>query len=127
MLQNSILIVEDDPNISELIQLTLGSREYFLSKADCGTEALQKLKAEKPDLVILDILMPQPDGWKVYEIIRKDPALSQTRVLILTALPIKPDILAGKHLVPADRFMTKPFELDDLRMAVRDLLEDTQR
>jgi CheY-like chemotaxis protein len=126
MLQNSILIVEDDPNICELIQLTLDKGEYSFVSADTGSEALHKIAGEKPDLVILDILMPEPDGWKVYETIRRDPALSQTRVLILTALPIKPDILAEKHLLPADRFMTKPFELDDLRMAVRDLLEDTQ-
>ena len=69
----NILIVEDDLEISELFKLALESPEYALSTALNGTEALEKLEFEKPDLVVLDILIPEPNGWKLYEMIRKAP------------------------------------------------------
>jgi len=118
----NILIVEDDPEISELFKLALESPEYALSTALNGTEALEKLKFEKPDLVVLDILIPEPNGWKLYEMIRKNPAFSNTRVLIATALTIYPQVLAEKRLRPIDRFMKKPFDIENLRSSVKELL-----
>jgi DNA-binding response OmpR family regulator len=121
----NILIVEDDPEISELFKLALESPEYALSTALNGTEALEKLKFEKLDLVVLDILIPEPNGWKLYEMIRKDPNFSNTRVLIATALTIYPQVLAEKRLRPIDRFMKKPFDIDKLRSSVKELLAGT--
>jgi DNA-binding response OmpR family regulator len=118
----NILIVEDNPEISELFKLALESPEYALSTALNGTEALEKLDVEKPDLVVLDILIPEPNGWKLYEMIRKDPNFSNTRVLITTALTIYPGVLAEKRLRPIDRFMNKPFDIDKLKLIVKELL-----
>jgi len=123
MKQPRILIVEDDPNICDLIKLTLDNGDYRLSTATGGREALQKISDEKPDLVVLDILMPEPDGWDVYAELRRNPELASTRVIILTALPVKPEVFVKKNLLPKDRFMRKPFDLEDLRSTVRVLLE----
>ncbi|HUI92169.1 MAG TPA: response regulator [Chitinivibrionales bacterium] len=117
-----VLIVEDDPQISELIALTLRDPAFALTTAETGAAALEALSRETPDLVVLDILIPDPDGWKVYEHIRGDPALSRTSVIILTALQVRPEVLAGKRLRAQDRFMKKPFDLDDLRSIVKALL-----
>lgn len=119
-----ILVVEDDPNISELIKITLMSPFYAITCVDSGAAALEKLAVEKPDLVVLDILIPEPDGWKLYKIIRSDPALAHVRILILTALITKQDCLKKKNILPADGYMTKPFNLDELRLKVGELLRD---
>jgi DNA-binding response OmpR family regulator len=118
-----ILIVEDDPNISELIKITLESPLYAITCVDSGAAALIKLGEDKPDLVVLDILIPEPDGWKLYEIIRSDPTLAHIRILILTALITKEDGIKKKNILPADGYMTKPFNLENLRMKVMELLK----
>ncbi len=121
-----ILIVEDDPPICELISLTLSAPNHALTTADSGASAIAQMVSDKPDLVVLDILIPEPDGWKVYETMRNDPSLSQTRVIILTALPISPGVLASRNLLPADRFMKKPFDLDELRSNAESLLSESE-
>jgi DNA-binding response OmpR family regulator len=118
-----ILIVEDDPNISELIKITLESTLYTLTCVDSGAAALAKLAEEEPDLLVLDILIPEPDGWKLYTIIRSDPALAHIRILILTALITKQDGIKKSNILPTDGYMTKPFNLDELRRKVMELLE----
>jgi DNA-binding response OmpR family regulator len=124
MQQLRILIVEDDSNISELIEITLMSPHYTLTFTDSGAAALEKLAEEKPDLVVLDILIPEPDGWKLYKIIRENPGLVDTRVIILSALPFRPEFLRTKNIFPTDLVMKKPFDLDELRKNVKNLLTD---
>ena len=119
-----ILIVEDDPNISELIKITLASPLYSITCVDSGAAALAKLAEEKPDLVVLDILIPEPDGWKLYAMVRGEPSLAHVRILILTALITKQDGLKKRSVLPADGYMTKPFNLDELRLKVGELLRE---
>jgi DNA-binding response OmpR family regulator len=119
-----ILVVEDDPNISELITITLASPRYVITCVDSGTAALVKLAEIKPELVVLDILIPEPDGWKLYAMIRGDPALAHVRILILTALITKQDGFKKKIILPEDGYMTKPFNLEELRLKVGELLVD---
>jgi two-component system alkaline phosphatase synthesis response regulator PhoP len=122
MIPCKILVVEDDPHISELIKITVSSPVYSITCVDTGGEALAKLLQDKPNLVLLDILVPEPDGWSLYKTIRNNPGLAHTRVIILSALPIKPEVLTEKNLLPTDMFMAKPFDLDDLRMNVKNML-----
>jgi DNA-binding response OmpR family regulator len=119
---NKILVVEDDPSISELIKITLTSPFYNIACVDSGDGAVTILKGDKPDLVVLDILIPGPDGWAVYKFIRNNPRLKQTRVIILTALPIRQTVLAEKNMLTTDLYMTKPFELEDLRKSVKSMI-----
>jgi DNA-binding response OmpR family regulator len=119
-----ILVVEDDPSISELVSLTLSTAGHIVTTATDGVEALEKIRRGKPDLVVLDILIPEPDGWKLYKIIRSDTALLHVRILILTALITKWDGPKKRNIIPADGYMTKPFNLDELRMKVIQLLKN---
>jgi two-component system phosphate regulon response regulator PhoB len=120
---HKILVVEDDPNISELITITLMSPLYVITCVDSGTAALVKIAEQNPDLMVLDILIPEPDGWKLYAMIRSDPALAHIRILILTALITKQDGIKKRNILPMDGYMTKPFNLVELRMKVMELLK----
>ncbi len=122
MIPFKILVVEDDPHISELIKITVSSPLYEITCVDTGAEALAKLSEDKPNLVLLDILMPEPDGWTLYKAIRNNPRLAHARVIILTALSIRPEVLIEKDILATDMFMRKPFDLDELRMNVKNML-----
>ena len=121
-----ILIVEDDAPISELIALTLSSPEYGITCADNGKEALVRLSQESIDLVVLDILIPPPDGWEIYRAIRSSPRLGNTKVIILTALGFLPGYVKGKNLAKTDMIMKKPFELEELRSNVKNMFMERQ-
>jgi DNA-binding response OmpR family regulator len=113
-----ILVAEGDSDISELIKITLFSPFYSITCVDTVTEAFTKLMEQKPDLVVVDLLMPELDGWKLYKAIRAKPECNRTRVVILTDLPFMPEY----HILPADLAMEKPLDLDQLRTNVKNLL-----
>jgi DNA-binding response OmpR family regulator len=117
-----ILIVEDDVSICELIRITLLSPLHVITCVDNGNDALTELARLKPDLVVLDILIPEPDGWEVYKVIRSNPELIHTRIIILTALLFMPQVYKEMNVLPADLIMKKPFELDELRSNVNNML-----
>ena len=92
------------------------------SSAHDGIEALRKIREEKPDLVLLDVMMPEMDGWTVLERIRADEETADLPVIMLTALAQDADIEKGT-LLGCDVYITKPFEPTDLINAVRRMLE----
>lgn len=112
---NKILIVDDDPMLSELIGYNLESEGYTIVRAQDGREGLQKFEAEQPDLVILDVSMPKLNGWEVCERIR---AVSDTPVMMLTAQGREEDIVRGLDL-GADDYLTKPFQVRVLLARIR--------
>ncbi len=126
MQKYTILIVEDDQHIGELIDITLSDPEYSKLYVDNGIAARAKL-IDEPDLVILDIMIPEPDGWKLYKEIRSNPKLDKTRVLIFTALILAKDFVKSKAILPSDLLMYKPFELKELKSNVRKLLGISRR
>jgi DNA-binding response OmpR family regulator len=117
-----ILVVEDDPNINELIRITLTSPIHSITCVEDGAGAMTKLAEIKPDLVLLDILIPKPDGWEIYKDIRSNPDLNHTRVIILTALLFSKETLWMHNIVSTDMVMKKPFELEELRANVKGAL-----
>lgn len=112
---NKILIVDDDPMLSELISYNLESEGYTIVRAEDGREGLRKFEAEAPDLVILDVSMPKLDGWQVCERIR---AVSDTPVMMLTAQGREEDVIRGLDL-GADDYLTKPFQVRVLLARIR--------
>lgn len=118
-----ILIVEDEIDITDLIRVTLMSPSYSITCVDTGAAALAALADEIPDLILLDILIPEPDGWEIYTTIRSNADFKNTRVIIMTALLLAPDFLKGKVILPADKVMKKPFELDELAANVKNILK----
>ena len=106
----SILIVEDDPNISELVQMYLEKEGYTTKIAADGGQAVDLFRQMRPDLVLLDIMLPVMDGWGVLRTIRQD---SQTPVIMLTAKGETNDKVQGLKQ-GADDYLTKPFEMKEL-------------
>ncbi len=119
-----ILIADDEPHIRLLIEQSLEELEDdgvdILTAAD-GAAALQMIRAEKPDLIILDVMMPNMNGFDVCERIKKDAAHQSAYVMLLTAKGQEYDRRHGES-VGADRYMTKPFDPDELLAIAREVL-----
>lgn len=119
-----ILICDDEAHIRRLIEQSLEELEdegvEIITTAD-GQEALGRIEEERPDLIILDVMMPKMNGFDVCEKVKADARLKSAYVMLLTAKGQEYDRLQGER-VGADRYMTKPFDPDDLLAIARDVL-----
>lgn len=116
-----ILIVDDEPNIVMTLEYTFKKSNYEVFIARDGQEALDILKTNFPNVIILDIMMPMVDGFATLEQIRKDANLQHTKVLFLSAKNKESDIEKGLAL-GADAYMTKPFSIKKVVEQVEELL-----
>lgn len=116
-----ILIVDDEPNIVMTLEYTFKKSNYEVFIARDGQEALDILKTNFPDVIILDIMMPMVDGFATLEQIRKDDNLQHTKVMFLSAKNKESDIEKGIAL-GADAYMTKPFSIKKVVEKVEELL-----
>ena len=116
-----ILIVDDEPNIVMTLEYTFKKSNYEVFIARDGQEALDILKTNFPDVIILDIMMPMVDGFATLEQIRKDDNLQHTKVMFLSAKNKERDIEKGMAL-GADAYMTKPFSIKKVIEKVEELL-----
>ncbi len=116
----TILIAEDERSLRELVRATLGG-EYRYAEADDGREALDRVRQERPDLVILDLMLPGRSGLEVLAELRGHAQTRDTPVIIISAWSHAEEaaVAAG-----ASRFFPKPFEPDELKIAVRALLDE---
>lgn len=103
-----ILVCDDERHIVRLIQVNLERQGYQVVTAYDGKEGLEKIKAEKPDLCVLDVMMPYMDGFEVLKSLRRDPAYENLPVIMLTAKAQDKDVFEGYHY-GADMYLTKPF------------------
>ncbi|MFH1416576.1 MAG: response regulator [Elusimicrobiota bacterium] len=122
MINKKILIVDDDLNIVELLEVNLKACGYETISASDGHKALDKINTENPDLIILDVMMPGMDGWEVCKIIRDHHGVSNIKILFLTGKDKNKDKLIGIDVFKADKYITKPFDLDFLIDEVAKLL-----
>ena len=114
----SVLIVEDDRNIAELLQMYLEKEGYAVTVALDGGQGLSKFRAIRPDLVLLDVMMPVMDGWTVCKTIRSE---SQTPIIMLTAKSETDDKVTGLKS-GADDYITKPFEMKEVLARIEAVL-----
>ena len=119
----SVLIVEDDANIRELLQLYLEKDGYAVTVAADGGQGLEKFRSIKPDLVLLDVMMPVMDGWAVCKAIRAE---GDTPVIMLTAKGETDDKVMGLK-AGADDYVTKPFEMKELLARIEAVLRRSDR
>ena len=119
----SVLIVEDDPNIRELLQMYLEKDGYAVTLASDGGQGLDKFRTIKPDLVLLDVMMPVMDGWAVCKAIRQE---GSTPVIMLTAKGETDDKVTGLK-AGADDYITKPFEMKELLARIEAVLRRSDR
>ncbi len=104
-----ILIVEDEESLLKLESILLTTKGYLVRGATTGTAALEAIAEEKPDLVLLDIMLPGLDGFSVCEKIKQNPETSHIPVILLTAKKTPEDLARGEA-VGADQYITKPFK-----------------
>jgi len=118
-----ILIVDDQPEVRELVEVTLSIGDYQILQASSGDEALALTRIERPDLVLLDVMMPNSsiDGFEVCRRIKSDPVLHQTVVIMVTARGQEQDLQIGKA-AGADGYFTKPFSPLELMSKVEEML-----
>ena len=114
---STILVVENDPNMLEVVSLILEDAGYHVIQASSGRHAWDTLQENKPDLTVSDIMMSDMDGLELFERMHADPAYSQIPFIFLTARAARTDIRRGMVL-GADDYLTKPFEPEDLLSAV---------
>jgi DNA-binding response OmpR family regulator len=112
-----ILIADDDPDVLELVRLSLRRTQHDLVLAHDGADALETVRRVRPALAILDVTMPEMDGFAVLEAIRADPIIRSTRVFILTARAHQAEKERGLAL-GAERYISKPFKPRELRAEV---------
>jgi len=120
-----ILVVDDEPEAVDLIEFNLKQAGYATIAAGDGAEALSKARANDPDLIILDVMMPEVDGLEVCKILRRDPATAKVPIVMLTARAAEIDRVVGLEL-GADDYITKPFSPRELVLRVGKLLQREQ-
>ncbi len=117
----NVLVVDDEPDALELVKLVLESGGFKTILATSGKEALAQIDKTKPDAVLLDIMMPDMDGWDVFRKIKeKDSGIP---IAILTAKAQNLDRLLGLHVLKADDYITKPFGKNELIGKVKKLVK----
>ncbi|MGB0428978.1 MAG: response regulator [Bacteroidia bacterium] len=117
-----VLIVDDEPNIVMSLEFLLRKNKFNVFIARNGTEALELLEKEVPDLILLDIMMPDVDGYEICRQIKQKPRLEKTKVVFLSAKSKTTDIEKGYEL-GADLYLTKPFSTRNLIKEINGLLE----
>ena len=121
----NILVIEDDYIVARTIERSLRGDEYRVTLASRGEKGLYIARQNKPDLVILDIIMPDMDGYQVCQAMRNDPYLAEVPILFLTAKVKNQDKITG-FTVGADDYLCKPFNVDELIMRIQAILRRTK-
>lgn len=123
---SKILVIDDDSAINELIKVNLELDGHKVIQAFDGTTGFALCKQELPSLVVLDVMMPEVDGFTVAQRIRKNPETSEIPILMLTALSQLDDKVNGFN-IGVDDYLVKPFEMEELKVRVRALLKRTKQ
>ncbi|MBC7142715.1 MAG: response regulator [Rhodobacteraceae bacterium] len=121
-LRHRVLIVEDEDNIALALDYVLTREGYDHERVANGAEALPRIRDTSPDLVLLDVMLPEVSGYEICQNVRMDPGLKDVKILMMTARGSAMERRKGMAL-GADGFIAKPFELKELRDEVRRLLE----
>jgi len=117
-----ILCIEDEPEMIDLIRLILAQRGFKVRGATSGKEGLEAIKNERPDLVLLDLMMPEMDGWEVYQSMKAEETSRQIPVIIVTAKAQSIDRVLGLHIAKVDDYIAKPFSPQELMNSVAKVL-----
>jgi two-component system alkaline phosphatase synthesis response regulator PhoP/two-component system response regulator VicR len=117
-----ILVCDDERNIVRMIQVNLERQGYSVITAYDGKEGLEKIRSEKPDLVVLDVMMPYMDGFEVLKTLRREPEFENLPVIMLTAKAQDKDVFEGYHY-GADMYLTKPFNPMELVTFVKRIIK----
>jgi DNA-binding response OmpR family regulator len=117
----SILVVDDDPEIVAMLSTRLAARGYKVSTASDGKAAIELAKRERPDLVLLDVMMPGKSGWEVARALKQDPVTQVIKIVMVTAIGEQVNEITSP-LYGADAHIDKPFEFEKLERVIAGLV-----
>ena len=120
--KKKILCIEDEKEMIDLMRLILERRGFDFIGAEGGEEGLDKIRAEKPDLILLDLMMPGVDGWEVYRQLKADDELKDIPVIVVTAKAQSIDKVLGLHIARVEDYITKPFGPQELLESIHRVL-----
>ena len=113
-----ILCIEDEPEMIDLIRLILSRRGFKVSGAAGGTAGIKAVREQLPDLVLLDLMMPDMDGWEVYQQMKAEESTRNIPVIVVTAKAQSIDKVLGLHIAKVDDYISKPFSPQELMNSV---------
>ena len=122
-MKKKILIVDDEPNIIVPLKFLMEQNNYDVQTAETGEKALDLISSWKPDLILLDIMLPGMDGYEVCQKIRQEKEFNQIKIVFLSAMARSIDIAKGMGLA-ADDYITKPFSTNYVVNKIKELLAD---
>jgi two-component system, OmpR family, response regulator VicR len=117
-----VLCIDDEPGVVELISLILRSQNIQVDGANSGPEGLESMRKDPPNAVLLDIMMPEMDGWEVYRQMKADDALKNIPVIIVTARNSSFEEIIARERAGVNDYVTKPFVPNDLRKSLSRVL-----
>jgi two-component system response regulator VicR len=120
--RKTILCIEDEEEMIDLIRLILSRRGFEVRGANGGKEGLEIIRKERPELVLLDLMMPDMDGWEVYQQMKADEATRNIPVIVVTAKAQSIDKVLGLHIAKVDDYISKPFSPQELLNSVDNVL-----
>jgi CheY-like chemotaxis protein len=121
MSKASILVVDDDPEIVTMLSTRLGKRGYQVASAGDGAQALELAKAQRFDIVLLDVMMPGKSGWEVARALKQDPKTQDVKIVMVSAIGEKTNEITAP-IYGADAHVDKPFEFEHLERVIARLL-----
>lgn len=122
-LNRRILCIEDETEMIDLIRIILARKGFEVEGATGGEEGLKKIREQKPDLVLLDLMMPDIDGWEVYQQMKAGETTRDIPVVVVTAKAQNIDKVLGLQIAKVDDYIAKPFSPEDLLSSVERVLE----
>ncbi|MCJ7432020.1 MAG: response regulator [Anaerolineales bacterium] len=117
-----IICIEDEMEMIDLIRIILGRRGFEVTGANGGREGLRLIREKLPDLVLLDLMMPDMDGWEVYQQMKADETTRNIPVIVVTAKAQNIDKVLGLHIAKVDDYIAKPFSPQELLASVEKIL-----
>ena len=121
--RKKVVCIEDEPEMIDLVRLILERKGFNFRGANGGQKGLDMIREDKPDLLLLDLMMPGMDGWEVYRQVKADEKLNDIPVMVVTAKAQSIDKVLGLHIARVDAYITKPFGPQELLDAIYELLD----
>ena len=118
-----VVCIEDEPEMIDLIKLILSRKGFEVLGANGGEKGLKLIRENLPDLILLDLMVPEMDGWQVYQQLKADEATKEIPVIVVTAKAQNIDKVLGLHIAKVDDYIPKPFSLQELIDRVEDVLK----
>lgn len=121
-----VVYIEDDPEMINLVTLILSRRGFLVKGAHGGHEGLDLVGIELPDLILLDLMMPDLDGWDLYQQLKAKPETRDIPVIVITAKSQPIDRVLGLHIAKVDDYISKPFHPEDLLNSIEKVINSRE-